>query len=389
MAATQPQKRRISIAAVVLLTWLYILVDFRYLLFNNSSHNVIRTTASVSFVPPSSVTQQCEQYVKTHFHFEDKFYMFNCGIAKVNETTMVAMCRVSNLHKCTLLADGYKRTFSFVAVTYIDTQTLTSQSDWVVFDAAVNTGPTRIGGVEMPTTTKESLCPRFYGMEDVRPFYYNNELYGIGTYNNENCLPQMALIKFNTANQLNMQSVKPLTQSIQSAQKNWSPIILNNSLYLITDIHKFMRIVSVNITTGMCTEVSNTVAPPDVRKVRAGRHICDLDKVDGNFNGISLGLAHVKSDHWMGFTPMYEFVFFLYTKSDLKILEFSPSYSIPSSSTFFLYPHHATQQGNEIIMSFGVDNCSIRLVKIPLNEALKEFKTLYANSTVTRSFNTK
>jgi hypothetical protein len=93
------------------------------------------------------------------------------------------------------------------------------------------------------------------GMEDLRLFVFNNILYAIGVnYDANNDIPRLIIMNINDYIYNNKETIIPLIyEPIQHLpNKNWAPLVYNDTLYLIAHFDPLMILIP-NLETGMCT----------------------------------------------------------------------------------------------------------------------------------------
>ena len=90
------------------------------------------------------------------------------------------------------------------------------------------------------------------GIEDIRYFHFNKELWGVGTSRElrDNWLNKMVLFKIE-GNKI-VHSVVLHNYNDSMCQKNWSPFIHNDKLLLVYSFHPLV-ILEPNLETGECT----------------------------------------------------------------------------------------------------------------------------------------
>ena len=114
--------------------------------------------------------------------------------------------------------------------------------------------------IEHPTLTKYESNNQ--GLEDLRLFHLNNEIYFVATtcQLNEQGISKMCCGKFERNKvdaTVSINSVTLLQGPFQHrAEKNWMPVVLNDELYLIYSFCPYV-IFKPNLETGECTQVVN------------------------------------------------------------------------------------------------------------------------------------
>jgi hypothetical protein len=206
-------------------------------------------------------------------------------------------------------------------------------------------------------------------LADVRSFYYNNNIYLIGTWlknfndfetNNNTC---MCIIdpKFNIT-KLYIEG----TKLFEKKEKNWMPIIINDKLFIVVE-HNPLTIVEPNLLSGECKIIYKGKYNKNIPKLRGNTPYIHLG------NNIYLGITHIAFNNLFSFFQKYLHYFTIIDMNTYKIKISKPICFLGNCGIEFVMGFIDDEQGNYII-TFGKNDCTENIMIIPKNDVLSLFK---------------
>jgi hypothetical protein len=273
--------------------------------------------------------------------FKNGYKMYNPSIVKNNDDTYTLMFRVSNKPLCNL----HKRIKTFI----------TSLKNYILLvdlDKNYNILNNEVSFAKSLHFVDND--DNGYGIEDIRGFYYNNIIYFIGTYLKRNKLPTPVIINYK--GDITIIKTKDM-------QKNWSPIILDDKLYFITE-HNPFTLAEVNLDTGNFKYVHKSKYNKSLPKLRGNTPYISLG------NNKYLGITHTVIDNvGLLYYKNYAHYFTLieYVNDDFTIKISEPLCMLGDCGIEFVLGLIENIEGDAYIITFGKNDCTSHLVTVPKN----------------------
>lgn len=181
------------------------------------------------------------------------------------------------------------------------------------------------------TYEKTNLYPEtIVGFEDVRLISYNHDIWGIATsqMTNQEHMNEMILFKLDDKYEMtNILRLKGYEDS--KCQKNWMPIIYNDSMCFVYSFDPFI-VLCPNLNTGLCTIVKNKQFGFNMTQYRGSSQFI-------NYKNGYLGIIHTvifvpyKNDFRRKYIHR-----FVYLDSDLETIKISNSFYLKQISIEFV-----------------------------------------------------
>lgn len=221
--------------------------------------------------------------------------------------------------------------------------------------------------VNLPTSVNN------VGIEDVRLWCRNRELYGIGTYVNKSRKNQMVIIQFDpdTLQMLNLKSV-----SSSKNEKNWAPII--NESYSNDDAQLFVYswdpFVIITTDTKVKTEtIANmiergVVGASNLKNCRGGSQVI---RCHGNLNGY-LAIVHTRDIAGKNYRH-----YLVQLDAKLNIVRVSDSFCIgtisntPPTLCRVEFISGMVAFGDKLIVTYGANDCTAHVSFVDLKHVWK------------------
>jgi len=305
-------------------------------------HNYSITLKDYNLIYHLPQDENIENKMQLAHNVDDVFRMYNCGLTETpDKRNLIAFCRLTNFVMC---ADIYKSLFSdyksTTVVNILDKKTLKPTKEWKFVD-----------------TLKPQGQGFSVGIEDNRPFWHNGELYTLGTLPNGVFLTKdfhcrMVLTKWHYPTFVKeFERVLPSPEN-QKCEKNWGPISYEGNLYFILSTNP-MKVIEYNVEEDKFGKIYETHNPNFPKGLRGG-------KVIGPYSlSHNIGIAHERINDFY-----YFYIFLFENKPPFRTSKISQRIKFPKAGGYyFQYPNHAFSDENEVILSFGLDDCGVCLTK--------------------------
>ena len=227
-----------------------------------------------------------------------------------------------------------------------------------------------------PFYSKENLCKKNYqGFEDPRVFRFNQKLWIICYFRGKN-FPYPSLV--DTSKFGHYIIIFPLDMSVnpvllhyadrQKLEKNWMPFEYNNKLYVVYSISPH-KILHVDIHTGNCTKIFETKNPNSPKEDIGNGSPPQLITINGN--RYYLGMGHIRG-RINGDMIRKNFLYLFESTPPFSVVSVSKVFNILSSFIPIEFGSGllVDEENQYVYVSFGIDDCSGSIIKIPIPEVI-------------------
>jgi hypothetical protein len=214
------------------------------------------------------------------------------------------------------------------------------------------------------------------GLEDIRLFMWNDQLYGL-TCTRLTCdIPQIALIKIKLTDTRAVVVSKELLvgpDGEQSCQKNWMPYISNGHLYIIYSHEPFTRLhYSTNKSTAVTSKDSSFTGNVLDVSLRHSLPI-NLSTFRGSGSPIPYKDGYLAVIHEVLFCPhrVYVHRFVMYDKMMTTIKAVTLPFYFFSKGIEYVCGFCMDHSGKNLLLSMGVNDAEAHLVKVSIETVEK------------------